>query len=42
MPRVLRKNEGVDGEEHALGALLHDEPHNAACRAATPCYLYQR
>ncbi len=50
--RVLRKEEGGDGEEHALGtllagdffgeqALLHGEPRNATCRAVTPCYLYQ-
>ena len=50
--RVLHKEEGEDGEEHALGtllagdffgeqALLHDEPRNATCRAVTPCYLYR-
>jgi len=50
--RVLRKEEGGDGEEHALGtllagdffgeqALLHGEPRNATCRAVTPCFLYQ-
>ncbi len=32
MPLVLRKNESVDGEEHALGTLLHDKPHNAAAQ----------